>query len=260
MSTRVLAVTGISGSGKTTTVEAIIRELRKRRYSVGSVKDIHFEDFAMDTVGTNTHRHYQAGAEIVTAAGMYETDVLYKRKLPIREILSHYSQDFVILEGVMDPTIPRIITAHPDCEIDELIDGPVFAIAGRVASSICDHEELPVFDARRQAEDLVDLIESVIGPPLPGVPAECCSACGYSCAELTKRILRGQSTHADCPVVTAPRVRLRIGDEQIPMVPFVQAILENAVRGVARELDGYREGASLSVKIDGRGCFEVDGA
>jgi molybdopterin-guanine dinucleotide biosynthesis protein B len=47
--------------------EAIIAELRRRNYRVGSVKDIHFEGFALDQEGTNTHRHKMAGAELVTA-------------------------------------------------------------------------------------------------------------------------------------------------------------------------------------------------
>ena len=37
---------------------------------MGSVKDIHFEAFAIDTPGTNTYRHRQAGAELVTARGL----------------------------------------------------------------------------------------------------------------------------------------------------------------------------------------------
>ena len=41
---KVFSVIGISKSGKTTTIENIIKELRKRNYSVGSVKEIHFEN------------------------------------------------------------------------------------------------------------------------------------------------------------------------------------------------------------------------
>ena len=46
---KLFSVIGITKSGKTTTIENIIRELRKRRYTVGSVKEIHFEAFAIDT-------------------------------------------------------------------------------------------------------------------------------------------------------------------------------------------------------------------
>ncbi|HCS10941.1 MAG TPA: molybdopterin-guanine dinucleotide biosynthesis protein, partial [Clostridiales bacterium] len=53
---KVFSVIGITKSGKTTTIENIIKELRKRNYTVGSVKEIHFEEFKMDVEGTNTHR------------------------------------------------------------------------------------------------------------------------------------------------------------------------------------------------------------
>ena len=58
---KVFSVFGITKSGKTTTIENIIAELRKRRYSVGSVKEIHFEIFAIDTEGTNADRHKKDG-------------------------------------------------------------------------------------------------------------------------------------------------------------------------------------------------------
>lgn len=66
---RIFSVSGISKSGKTTTIEEIIKELRRRRYTVGSIKDIHFEAFAIDGPSTNTARHRRAGSELVTAWG-----------------------------------------------------------------------------------------------------------------------------------------------------------------------------------------------
>jgi molybdopterin-guanine dinucleotide biosynthesis protein B len=51
---KVFSVIGLSKSGKTTTIENIIKELRRRNYTVGSVKEIHFEKFKMDIEGTFT--------------------------------------------------------------------------------------------------------------------------------------------------------------------------------------------------------------
>ncbi|MFA7550797.1 MAG: molybdopterin-guanine dinucleotide biosynthesis protein MobB, partial [Sedimentibacter sp.] len=59
---KVFSVIGITKSGKTTTIENIIKELLKRNYTVGSVKEIHFEQFKMDPEGTNTFRHKTAGS------------------------------------------------------------------------------------------------------------------------------------------------------------------------------------------------------
>ncbi|MFO8060974.1 MAG: molybdopterin-guanine dinucleotide biosynthesis protein B [Bacillota bacterium] len=248
---RVFSVVGITKSGKTTTIENLIRELKRRRYSVGSVKDIHFEEFAIDTEGTNTHRHWQAGAELVTARGLYETDVLHKTKLPVKEILSFYDHDFVILEGVEDYCVPVIITAHTVEEIDGRLDDRVFAISGRISADMSEYWGLPVMDARSDCEALVDLIEEKVFPVLPNLPEECCGACGTSCAEMTGAILRGERGRSDC-VVEGDEVELYVGGRKIDMVPFVQALLRNAVEGVARELDGYRENARLEVRINDR--------
>ena len=118
---RIFSVFGITKSGKTTTVENLIRELRRRRYTVGSIKDIHFEEFAIDTEGTNTYRHKAAGSALVTARGVFETDFLFPEPLSLERILSFYDHDFVIMEGVDDTCAPKIITAHNTAEVDEQI-------------------------------------------------------------------------------------------------------------------------------------------
>ncbi|HOO12852.1 MAG TPA: molybdopterin-guanine dinucleotide biosynthesis protein B, partial [Bacillota bacterium] len=133
---RVFSVFGITQSGKTTTIENIIRELRKRRYSVGSVKEIHFEKFAIDKEGTNTYRHRMAGSELVTARGYKETDILFQRMLSMDEILRFYHHDFVVLEGVTDCNVPKIVTARNTAEVDERLDDTVFAISGRIANDL----------------------------------------------------------------------------------------------------------------------------
>ena len=37
---------------------------------MGSVKNIHFEQFTLDMEGSNTWRHKQAGSELVVARGL----------------------------------------------------------------------------------------------------------------------------------------------------------------------------------------------
>lgn len=170
---KVIAIFGITNSGKTTTVEHIVSELRRRNYSVGSVKEIHFEKFAIDTEGTNTHRHKMAGSQLVTARGMSETDVLYQEKLSPEEILAHYDYDFVILEGVRDCSVPKIIAAHTTQEVDERLDETVFAVTGRLANQMSgEYRGLPIYSALTDLEKLVDLIENVADDYEPAPWAE----------------------------------------------------------------------------------------
>src|SRR5690554_3127887 len=191
---RVFSVFGISGSGKTTTIEKIISELKKRRYTVGSVKDIHFEAFAIDTPGSNTDRHRKAGSQLVTARGLFETDVLYQEHLPIEQILTHYDHDFVVLEGETEGNFPRIVTAHNVAEIEERLNPSVFAIAGKIANEIDEYKGIPVINALIDVEKLVDLIEEKVYSRLPDFPPECCSGCGMSCRELGEKILQGAAS------------------------------------------------------------------
>ncbi len=246
---RVFSVVGITQSGKTTTIENIIKELRKRRYSVGSVKEIHFEAFAIDKEGTNTYRHKEAGSQLVTARGYYETDILFQERLSLGEILKNYDYDFVVLEGVEDANIPKIVAAHNEEGILEKLDDLAFAISGRISSTIDEFNGLPAINAMNNIEKLVDLIEEKVHKRLPDFPEECCKECGYSCRELGAKILRGEAKRGDC-ILTNAEVKLEIDGKPIEMVPFVQNILSNAVKGVVKELEGYKEGKKIVVKID----------
>lgn len=246
---KVFSVAGITQSGKTTTIENIIRELRKRRYSVGSVKEIHFEQFAIDTEGTNTHRHKNAGSQLVTARGYHETDILFQNKLDIDHILSFYNHDFVVLEGVDDYDVPRIISAHNEEEVLERMDDLVFAISGRISNTIDELQGLPAINSMENIEKLVDLIEEKVYDKLPAFPEECCNECGYSCRELGSMILKGKAKREEC-VLENTKVKLQIGGKDIKMVPFVQNILSNAVLGVVSELEGYMKGKEISIHIE----------
>lgn len=246
---RVLTVRGTTKTGKTTTAENIIRELRRRNYTVGSVKEIHFEKFAIDTEGTNTDRHKKAGASPVTARGMRETDVLFPEMLPMDRILSFYEQDFVVLEGVSDINAPSIITATEESDLDALQDYRTFAVSGVVANKgIGEYKGLPVINCIKDAARLVDLIEEKVPELMPDFDADCCTACGYDCKTLLSKMLKGEAKREDCVILDAD-IRLEIDGRKIKMVPFVQKLLKNAVLGVVSELDGYRRGSVIEIKI-----------
>lgn len=166
---KIFSVYGYSGSGKTTTVECLIRELIRRDYTVGSVKDIHYEGFAIDTEGSNTDRHGKAGAEPVTARGFYETDILFKKRLPIPEILKFYTQDFVILEGVTDFDVPRILCASTLEDAEARMRPGVFALSGVISNDISVYRGLPVINGMMDTVKLTDLVEksAMEWSPLP---------------------------------------------------------------------------------------------
>lgn len=245
---KVFSVIGISKSGKTTTIENIIKELRKRNYSVGSVKEIHFENFRIDTEGSNTSRHKEAGSQLVTARGMYETDVLFQNKLNINEILSFYNHDFVVLEGVSDTCAPKIVTAHNVEEILEKMDETTFAISGQISEGLLEFRGIPVINSLTHIEKLVDLIEEKLFDRLPDMKDECCQQCGHTCRQLCSLILKGEAERREC-ALSEQSIVLKINGKDITMVPFVQNVLINTIEGIAKELHGYTENGDIEICI-----------
>lgn len=245
---KVFSVIGTTDSGKTTTIENIIKELKKRNYSVGTVKQIHFHDFKMDAEGTNTDRHRKAGSNLVTARGEYETDILFQEKLSMNELLNFYSQDYVILEGVRDTCAPKIVTAHDEEGIKIRFDETVFGISGRIADKINEYKNLPAISGVTEIEKLVDLIEEKVFEKLPDMRDECCQKCGHTCKELCSLILKGKAKRWDC-ILNEQKVILKMNGKEISMVPFVQKILQNSIEAVVKELDGYTENGDIEICI-----------
>lgn len=207
-------VKGFSKTGKTTTVTALIKELRKRGYSVGTVKDIHYKDFCMDQEGTDTYRHARAGAARVTALGEKETDILFSRRMDISALLKYYKEDFVILEGDSGADCPVILTAKTEDDIEKRMSGRVIAISGVISTERKQYKGLPVINCMEEAEKMADLIE--------------------------KKTAK-EKEEAD--------VVLTIDGVEIPMVPFVKNTLKNVVTGAVKALDGYEEGKEIIVRV-----------
>ncbi len=245
---KIFSVCGISTTGKTTTIECLIRELCKRGYRVGSVKEIHYEQFEIDPSPTsNTHRHRAAGAALVTARGYRETDILFPEMLPMKKILEFYEGnfDYVVLEGVDDIPVPTIVTARTAADFKDKLSDYTFCISGRIGDD--GGTGLPYLDATTDIGKLTDLVERVVYDQLPNVSEDCCTACGESCATLGAKILRGERSRSDC--VAQRGVTLSVDGNPIPIVPFVQNILRGSILGIVRELDGYREGGEIIIRF-----------
>ena len=111
-SPKVLLIVGYKKVGKTTLIEKLIPELSRRGYRVGSVKH-HHSDFpvSVDTVGTDTWRHRQAGAASVALAT--PTDIAIFRdgasSITLDQLVSALGPlDIVLVEGFHDEARAKI--------------------------------------------------------------------------------------------------------------------------------------------------------
>ena len=169
---RVLNVQGRKKTGKTTTVTNIISELVRRGYSVGSVKGIHIEGFTMDAPGEDTDKHKKAGADPVTARCHDETNIMFREKMDLKEILKHYDNDWVVIESHVDLNCPNIITGRTaeydgegkDVSLAEQINERTIACSGVISNEIDEFRGLPVINSMTDAAKLVDIIEGYVSP------------------------------------------------------------------------------------------------
>jgi molybdopterin-guanine dinucleotide biosynthesis protein B len=98
---RRVAIIGASGSGKTRLVARLIRHLKRRGKRVGTVKHAH-HGFDMDKRGKDSHRHFEAGAEVVCLAGPEKTAVFKRHRQPpaLKDVWANLrSCDVVLVEG-----------------------------------------------------------------------------------------------------------------------------------------------------------------
>jgi molybdopterin-guanine dinucleotide biosynthesis protein B len=171
----VVAAVGISGSGKTTTLEYLISKFSVKGYRVGAVKHIHHADFSMDNAGTNTWRFAQAGAGVIVAVSPREIDIIKKTAQEIQDLdrvlglLKSEGLDLVFIEGfhgliAQRQEVVKIVTAKEQVDLKntlDLIKQPVVAIAGVVAQSSVDRvfEGIPVVKIPLEGDALVCLLE-----------------------------------------------------------------------------------------------------
>ena len=107
----IVSVVGRSGSGKTTFVEKLIRELKARGYRLAVIKHHHHPDFAFDVPGKDSYRFAQAGADHVLVAG--PTKVAHVRQFasepPLEDVVANIDGvDLIITEGYKRADTPKI--------------------------------------------------------------------------------------------------------------------------------------------------------
>lgn len=154
---KVFAVSGLHRTGKTTVVEHLVAEFASRGLKVGTIKDIHFEGFSMDKEGTNTWRHRKAGASVVAARGLDETDFVYTRRMDMSELVSRFDVDVLVIEGGHDEPYPRITCATGEEDADTRTDAFTFAYSGIMGTTMRTYRGMMVFDCTREASKLADL-------------------------------------------------------------------------------------------------------
>lgn len=141
----VVVLVGTSGTGKTTFLEKLIRELKRRNVSVGTVKH-HDHDFDIDKPGKDTWRHARAGADAVVLASPAKVALIRKleEELSLDQVTELISNvDIIIVEGYKRSDKAKI-EIHRKAHSSELLCAPEELLA--VVSDADWQIGVPVFD------------------------------------------------------------------------------------------------------------------
>ena len=154
----IISIVGNSDSGKTTLIEKLIPELRKRGYRVGTVKHAS-HGFEIDRRGKDSWRHHQAGAEIVVVASPQQIAMVKNDACESLDGLGKYFEgvDLVLAEGFKKEQRPKVeifrsaVHRQPIC----LEDRNLIAMVTDAPLDV----KVPRFDLEAVAA-LADLIEA----------------------------------------------------------------------------------------------------
>lgn len=168
---KLIAVAGGKHSGKTTVIEQLTAEFKRRGFQVGVVKEM-VRILTLDTPAKETDRYSKAGAQTIVAVPRDETVIFIKRRLGVREIMPYLQGlDYVLLEGFeKEKALPKIIVAKTADEIQSFLDDSAVAVSGIIADSEAEQKKAsslktPVLNCMSEIEKLADLAQTKAAEP-----------------------------------------------------------------------------------------------
>ncbi len=102
---------GFSNSGKTTLISKLINYFSEKEFNVATIKQTN-KQYSIDTVGSDTWKHAEAGAKLCCFQTAVETSFIVKNQLEIKEIIRVISElgsyNLIFVEGARDDFIQKI--------------------------------------------------------------------------------------------------------------------------------------------------------
>lgn len=149
---KILGIVGWKNSGKTTLIEALLREMETRGLRVSTVKHAHHA-FDIDIPGKDSHRHREAGAhEVIVASArrwVLQHELRDVPEPPLADLVAKLAPcDLVLVEGFKRGSHDKIEVARLRC-LEGLIadqDPGVIAVASDQPELAGRHRRLPLND------------------------------------------------------------------------------------------------------------------
>jgi len=156
----IISIVGQSGSGKTTFLEALVRELSRRKYRIGTLKHTS-HTFEMDSEGKDSYRLKQSGSVI---GGVFTNDSIgivrdFNEKKDLDRIIADVfnDMDLVLMEGYKLGKYPKIVVLKekdPENETREYNKDEIIAVVGEGEPDTGFN-----YYGKYEAKKIVDLLE-----------------------------------------------------------------------------------------------------
>ena len=163
---KIIGVVGWKDSGKTTLIEKLIKEFNQRNLTVSTIKHSH-HNFSVDRQGTDSFRHFNAGAKETILASNTKW-IKFSRQISECEAgLNHLIKqiipvDIVIVEGFK-------VSGHKKVEVLNIISErkPLYKTDQTICGLIFNQHKilnslLPQFE-RDDIQKICDFIEKTLG-------------------------------------------------------------------------------------------------
>lgn len=155
----IISIVGKSNSGKTTFLEKLIPELKKKGYKTGVVKHSHHE-LDLDKEGKDSWRHQKAGADNVMVVSPGKIAMVKKTatEASLDELQVFFSDmDLVITEGYKKENKPKIEIFR-----EEIHNATLCGVEDNLVALITDSDiatSVPVFGSK-SFKEVADFIET----------------------------------------------------------------------------------------------------
>lgn len=211
----IISIVGKSDSGKTTFIEKLIPELNRRGYRVATVKhDIH--GFEVDREGKDSWRHKRAGAHTVVISSPSKLALIrdVEKDLTLAELREKLIQevDLILSEGYKKDIQPKIEIFRK-----EVHETPLCTKEDNLVAIVSD-QEVSIDVPRFSLEDVRGVANFI-----------------------EETFLRQKQKD---------RIVLKVNGKVIPLKPFIEEFLSEAIKGMIRSLKGCEAPERIEIFIE----------
>lgn len=239
---KAIGIVGYKKSGKTTLAISLTRELSKRGYKVAIIKHT---DHEIKTGKNDTNQFLQETSQVsLVSPGL--TEIFFRENLTIKQILTFFSADFLIVEGFKSiQYFPRIVCLRDYNEKESLsMDLALFSVSLDPALKREKKADYLITDEK----DLEIIADRVIQHAFL-LPDMNCGKCGFSdCYQLAKAIVTGKISQGKC-IYDDSDISVQINNKKIYLNPFMSQLYQNIIFGLFSPLKDVEDLNHAEIRI-----------